>query len=181
MRRPLRKPGSSCSARRNASNGAIGATGVHVRHAEVVEREHVRAVGCNRLLVALRRVGVASVLVQRDPALVPQLGRVRELLQQTVVQLHGGRRVLAQQVHLGHGLQDQRAILAAVERQAILAQRLGQVALLPEGKPEVVVGERPVFDHFHRVGEAPRLARLAHPLVRARVEAFERQVRVRPP
>src|SRR5205823_1563266 len=74
------------------------------------------------LAVALLRVQVSSVLMQRDAALVPELWTLRLSLVQTVV--HRERRVgvATQQMHLRHRLLDEVPILAALQRETILAE-----------------------------------------------------------
>ncbi len=47
-------------------------------------------------------------------------------------------------MHLGHGLANEILVLVTVERELILLERLGVVALLPEGESEVVVREMTV-------------------------------------
>ena len=117
------------------------ATGVEPRHAEVVQRERVVRVERDRTLVALKRVGGAPGLVQRHAALVPQLRAVGMLLHQLLVQARGGRAVLAQQVHLGHRLRDETTVFAVLQRELVFLERLGVVALLPEGQTEVEMGQ----------------------------------------
>ena len=91
---------------------------------------------------------------RHTPALVPQLGRVGELAHQGVVELERRGQLAAQQVHLGHGLQGQPPVLARVQRQPVLAQRLLVQALLPEGQAQVVVRQRAALDDLR--GARPR-------------------------
>jgi hypothetical protein len=48
-------------------------------------------------------------------------------------------------VYLGHRLHDEQAILAPLERDAILAERLGIVGLLSKREPKIEMGERLLF------------------------------------
>jgi hypothetical protein len=59
--------------------------------------------------------------VQRDAALRPQLGALRLALQQFVVQGECFLGLALQEMQLGHGLQNEVALLAALEGDAILA------------------------------------------------------------
>ncbi len=78
--------------------------------------------------------------------------------QQHVVRRHGARDVAPQQVHFGDRLLDEAALFAACERELVLAQRLGVVALLPEGEAQVEVRQRaprPRPSRYPAIGPAP--------------------------
>src|ERR1051325_3371057 len=126
----------------------VGRGLVPLHHTEVVPGERVLGIHLHRLAVGGQRIVGAARLVQHDSTLVPQLGRVGHLAQQRVVQLERRGEVVLQQVHLRHRLQRQPPVLAPLQRQAILPQRLVVVALLPEGEPEVVVRQLVPFHHL---------------------------------
>jgi len=109
--------------------------------------------------------------VQADGALVPELRGVGELLHQAVVELERGGQVVADQVHLGHRLQHQAAVLAAVEGEAVFAQRLDVVPLLAEGEAEVEVREQLPLGHLgaHRLEGGAAAERLGLPLLEGEV------------
>src|SRR5258708_15655885 len=74
-----------------------------------------------------------------------------------------------------HRLTDEAAILAALDREAVFAQRLGVVALLPEREAEVVMRELAALDDLGRgVLAQAVLGRLAFGAV-----ALQRQVGLR--
>ena len=123
-------------------HGRLGAGRAGPEDTEVVPCQGVRAVGGDRLLVRGGSLVATSGLVQAHAPLVPDLRDPRVLPQQFVVELECRHMIAAQQVDLRHRLQHEGAILPRLECHAILAQRLGEVALLPERKPELVVCER---------------------------------------
>ena len=86
--------------------------------------------------------------MEAHAALVPELGRIGYVAEQPVVQLERRAELAAEQVHLGHRLESEPAILAGVEREPVLAQRFVVVALLPEREPEVEVGEGRALDRL---------------------------------
>ncbi len=124
----------------------------------------------------VRGEGVVALpgLVQHHAALVPQLRGIGGLAEQCLVQLERGAEVALQEMHLRHRLQREAAVLTPLEREAVLAQRLGIVALLTECEPEVVVRQRVALDHLRHGGALVRLAALA-----LRVVPLERKVRLR--
>jgi hypothetical protein len=105
--------------------------------------------------------------VERDTALVPELGAVGLLGDQLLVQPRGGLSVLTQQVDFGHRLRHQATILAALQGEGVFLERLVVVALLPEGQTQVEMGQG-------ATGNRRRL-RIGH---RRFDSAFERQVRL---
>ena len=162
----------------------VGAGCTGPEDAEVVPGEGVGAVGGDRVLVRGGGLIATAGLVQADAALVPQLRHPRVLPQQLVVELERRRMVPPQQVHLRHRLQHERAVLARLQRHAVFAQRLGEVALLPEREPELVVRERiPLQRYAIGIGACaarpPRLPRLRG-LLALRHQPLEREVRLRP-
>jgi len=80
-------------------------------------------------------------------------------------------------MHLGHRLQHQASVLAAVERQPVLAQRLDVVALLAEGEAEVVMRQRAPRGDL-RLGLRAQALLLAAALG---IVALERQIGLRAP
>ncbi len=111
------------------------------RDAEVVQRQRVVVVERDRTLIALQRVGGAARLVQRHAPFIPQLRTVGLRGHRLVVETGGGGTILPQQVHFGHGLRDQAAVLAVLQRELVLLERLRVVALLPEGQAQVEMRE----------------------------------------
>ncbi len=140
------------------------------RDAEVVLRDRVRGFFLERATVARFGVGEPALLVQRDAALVPQLGAVRLPVEEIVVQRDGFAGLAKQEVHLRHGLKHEIAILAAIEGDAVLAHRFGVVSLAAEREAEVVVGELALDRHLELT--LRRRAVAARPLL------LEREVRV---
>ena len=118
------------------------------RDAKVVARGGVRRLRVERAAIALLRFGEAPVLVQSDAALVPQLRARRLSKKQIVVERQRILRVTHEQVDLGHRLEHEIALFSALERDAVLAQRLGVVALAAECESEVVAGELTLAGHL---------------------------------
>ncbi len=87
------------------------------------------------------RLGPPPGLVEAHPALVPELGRIGEVAHQPFVQLERRTQLPPQQVHLRHRLEVEPAILAGLEREPVLPQRLVVIPLLPERQAEVEVSE----------------------------------------
>ena len=113
--------------------------------------------------------------MQDDAALVPQLGRVRDVVDERLVQLERVREVTLEEVDLRHRLAHQLAILAALDREPILAQCLRVVALLAEREPQVVVRQLAALGHLRRgLLAQPLLGRLPLGAV-----AFQREIRLR--
>ena len=157
---------------------ALRLAGVVLRDAEVVVRDRVRRIDLERATIARRGRGVLPLLVQRHTALAPELGRILLREQDLVVQLDRRRRILLEQMHLGHRLPNEILILVTVEREPVFLQRLGVVALLPEGEAEIVVREVAVRRQLER-GRAALLP-LGNELVVARgVVAIDREIRLR--
>jgi hypothetical protein len=125
------------------------------RHAGVVPGEAVLRVDLGGAAVRVEPLVDAARLVQDDATLVPELGGVGRFLDQRFVQLERRAEVAPQQVHFRHRLEDEAAVLTALDGEAVLAQRFDVVALLPEREPEVEVRQLAAFDHLH-------LERLAH-------------------
>ena len=143
--------------------------------ADVVPRERVAGIDLRRLAVGRQRVRRSARLMQHDAALVPELGRVGDLMDQRLVQLERIGEVALEEMHFRHRLAHQPAILAALDREAVLAQRLGVVALLPEREAEVVMRELAALDDLGRGMLAQAvLGRLAFGAV-----ALQRQVGLR--
>src|SRR5690348_18334900 len=100
--------------------------------------------------------------MERDTPLVPQLGTVRLRLEQLLIQLQRRFGILAQNVDLGHRLEHEVLVLALLEGEAIFAQRLREISLLPEGESEIVARETSVTRDLH----------LASPALLARRDGF---------
>ncbi len=109
---------------------------------EVVPGQRVVGIDVECGVVCRTGLVAPAGMLQTDPALIPQLGRLGVLGDQRRVQLERSRDITPQQMHFGHGLAHQAGIFAGVERQLVLPQRLDVVALLPEREPQIVVGER---------------------------------------
>ena len=148
LSRALTKVGRASSAVRNALERLVDRAAVIERHAEVVLRDRVRGLGGQRATIARLRVGEAAVLMQRDAALVPELRARRVALEQLVIEPQRFGVLAHQQVHLGHRLQHEIALFPALERDLVLAKRLGVVALAAEREAEVVARELPFAAHL---------------------------------
>ena len=109
------------------------------RHAEVVPRQRVGGIGVDRLAIRAARLLAPPGLVQADAPLVPQLGIAGLPLEQPVVELDRRAEVLPQQVGLGHRLERGGLVLAGLERQPALPQRLGEIASLAKRHREAQV------------------------------------------
>ena len=96
---------------------------------------------------------------------------------QPLVELERGAQIAPEQVHLGHRLEVEPAVLPGLERQAIFAQRLVVIALLPEGEPEIEVRERTRRAPAAGAGVARSRRPRASP--GPAVVAVERQIRLR--
>ena len=131
-------------------DGAFRVALVREDHAGVVPGEGVARIDVGRLAIRRERIGRTAGLVQHHAALVPELGRVRNLVKERLVQLERIGEVALEEVHLGHRLAHEAPIFPTLDRQAILAQRLRVVALLPEREPEVVVRELAALGDFRR-------------------------------
>ena len=105
-----------------------GARVVREEHPEVVPRQGVRAVERDGALVRIPGGVAAAGLVQADSPLVPDLRGIGMFLDERVVELERAGQVPPQEVDLGHGLQREPAVLAVVEREPVLLQRLRVVA-----------------------------------------------------
>src|SRR6188768_1997363 len=101
--------------------------------------------------------------MKTDGTLVPELGRFCVLFHQLVVELQRGREIATQDVNLGHGLEVEPAVLASVERELVLPQRIVIVALLPQRQSQVVVSQK-------RAGDGNRGSGAAGPLGRMRAD-----------
>ena len=169
--RAFTNSGRCASAAPKTPSDSSAAASVVQRDAEVVLRDRVRGFCLERATIARLGVGEAAFLVQRDAALVPELGAVRLPAEEIVVQRQRFAGLAHQQVHLRHRLQHEIAILAAIESDAVLAHRLGVVSLAAERETEVVVRELPLDRHLQLA--LGRRAVAAGPLL------LDREVRVR--
>ena len=151
--------------------------GVILRDAQVVVRDGVRRIEGERATIAFRGRRMLPLLMQRDAALAPDLGRVLLRENDLVIELDGGRRILLQEMHLGHCLPHEIFILVSLEREIVLLERFGVIALLAEGETEVVVREMAVGGQLER-GRAALLARGHELVVPRRVVAIEGEVRL---
>jgi hypothetical protein len=143
--------------------GAVPVGFVGAGHSDVVPGEPVAGVDLDGSLVGVDGLLAPARLVEADPALIPELGRVAVVAHQAVVQLQGRSQLPAEQVNLGHGLQVEPSVLSRLERQPVLPQRLVVIALLPEREAEIEVGEERALDGLRGRG-TPALPRLRHPL-----------------
>ena len=114
--------------------------------------------------------------MQHDAPLVPELRRISSLVDEGLVKLERVGEVALEEVHLRHRLPHQPPILAALDREAIFAQGLRVVALLPEREPEIVVRELAALGDF-RLGlrAQPVLGRLPLGAI-----ALQREIRLGP-
>src|SRR5947207_8260678 len=154
------------------------------RDAKVIVGKRVLRIGGDRF--AITRLGFveAAVLVQRYTTLVPELRAVRLRSQQLLIQLEGGLRVLAKDVHLGHRLQHEVLVFALLQRETVFAQCFHEVALLPEGEAQIV-SSQPSFSSNLHLAPATLLARsdglfiaLWPPLLEGQVRLRARQRRI---
>ncbi len=109
--------------------------------ADVVPGERIARIDFGRLPIGSERLARPSRLMQHHAALVPELGRIGDIVDQRLVQLERVAEVALQEVNLGHRLADKAAVLATLDREAVFAQRLGVVALLPEREAEIEMRE----------------------------------------
>ena len=143
---------------------------------QVARGERVPGIGLERLAVALGGFLESSILMQRDAALVPEL-RARGLVaKRLVVHGHGLLHVARQQVHLGHRLTHEVALLAALEGDPVFLERVLIVPLLPEGHAEVEVRELPFLGHRHQLLRPPLGAARHQQLVGLGVVAVDGEV-----
>src|SRR4029077_12762973 len=129
--------------RAECRRGARGITGVEERDTEVVVRDRISLIGLDGPAVALGGLLVRGSLVEGDAALIPQFRTVRALGNQTIVGRDASRDVLAQELQLRDGLLYERALLATLQCELVLAKRLRIVSLLPEREAKVEVRQRP--------------------------------------
>ena len=95
-------------------------------------------------------------------------------MDQRLVQLERVTDVALEEVNFGHRLADEAGVLAPFDREAVFAQRLRVVALLPEREAEIVVGQLTAFGDFRRRRVLqPLLGRFALGPI-----PFQRQVRL---
>ena len=140
----------------------LGAALVREDHPDVVPRERVAGIHLRRLTVRDHGVRRPPRLMQHDTPLVPELRRIGDFVDERLVELERVREVALEEVHLRHRLAHQPPILAALDREAIFAERFGVIALLPEREPEVVMRQLAAFHHFRRgLLAQPVLGRLA--------------------
>ena len=129
--------------------------------ADVVPRKGVARVDLGRLTIRGQRFRGAAGLVQHDAALVPELGRLGHFMNERLVHLERIGEVPFEEMDLRHRLAHQPPIFAALDREAILAQRFRVVAFLPERESEVEMRELTAFRHFRgRLLAQPVLGRL---------------------
>src|SRR5690606_29834085 len=122
--------------------GLLDRAAMELHDREVAARECVQWIEIDRALV--RPLGFLELagLVVRYAQLVPELRAARLQVDQRAVHLGCLIARATQQQHLRLRLLHQEAVLAALRRQAELAQRLVIERLLPEREAQVVVRER---------------------------------------
>ena len=159
---------------------AFGVAAMIERDAEIVVRQGVARLGRHGATITVPRLGKETVLMQRHAALVPQLRADRRIREEFVVKGNGRLRLSTQQVNFRHGLQHQRTVLAPIERLRVLAERLAEITLLPEGEPEVELRELAFGLYLHR-GHPRRRARRRglHGFSAEPAALFDREVRLR--
>ena len=149
LSRAFDEVGRPSSAVRNAVERLVDRAAVIERHAEVVLRDArtparrpTRAGSSS----PPRRSGRPGAARRRARSRASGSSAARRAARRTA---RSASAVLPhEQVHLGHRLQHEVALLAALERDLVLAQRLGVVALAAEREAEVVVRELAFAAHL---------------------------------
>ena len=151
----LRERRACREGRAKGRHGALRLAGVEQCDREIIVRERVRGVCGECLAVAVRGLGKASLLMQGDAALVPQLRAVGPVRDEPVIQRDGGPRILSEQPDLRQRLQGERGILAPLERKTVFPLGFRVITLLTECDSQIVMGELPPFGHLHVTLGAP--------------------------
>ena len=110
----LHKAGAGLECEPERLERGVLIAGVAEGHAEVVPGERVVRVGAERATIALRRIHVASRLVERNATFVPEFRTLGPQHHEAFVEIKRRGRILAHQVDLGHRLQHERFVLAAL-------------------------------------------------------------------
>ena len=130
-------------------DGGLTAGFVRATHTKIVPRRAGSPGRSRRPARRTDRFGPAAGLMQADAALVPQLRRIGILADQSIVKPERGGKIALEQVNFRQRLEAQSVVLARLECQPVLGDRLLQIPFLPERQSEVVVRERTALDDLH--------------------------------